>query len=82
MKKKKSTNETTSENLEQRFAEGKDILDYFETENIVRRLSLDVPAWAIKRLDKEANRRGITRQSLLKTWIIDRLDALDGKKND
>lgn len=80
MKKEKSTNKTTSENLEQRFDEGKEVLDYFDTENMVRRLSLDFPAWAIKRLDKEADRRGITRQSLIKTWIVDKLDALDGKK--
>ena len=80
MKKKKSTNETNSENLEQRFGEGKEVLDYFDTDNAVRRLSLDIPTWAIKKLDKEADRRGITRQSLLKTWIVDRLDALEGKK--
>jgi hypothetical protein len=30
---------------------------------------------SIKELDKEAERRGIARQSLIKTWIVDRLDA-------
>ena len=80
MKKKKSTGATTAENLEQRFDEGKEVLDYFDTGNAIRRLSLDIPNWAIERLDKEATRRGITRQALLKTWIVDKLDSLDEKK--
>lgn len=41
-----------------------------------RRVNVDIPLWAIKELDKEAGRRGITRQSLIKTWLIDRIDAL------
>jgi hypothetical protein len=80
MKKKKSTSATTAENLEQRFDEGKEVVDYFDIENAIRRVSLDIPSWAIEKLDKEANRRGITRQALLKTWIVDKLDALDEKK--
>ena len=80
MKKKKSTGATTSENLEQQFDEGKEVLDYFDVGNAIRRLSLDIPNWAIEKLDKEATRRGITRQALLKTWIVDKLDALDEKK--
>ena len=80
MKKKKSTKEiTTAENLEKRFDAGEEILDYFETENAIRRVSLDIPSWAIEKLDKEADRRGITRQALLKTWIVDKLDALQEK---
>ncbi len=80
MKKKKSSNKTTAENLEERFDAGKEVLDYFDTDNAIRRLSLDIPIWAIEKLDKEATRRGITRQSLLKTWIVDKLDALEEKK--
>lgn len=80
MKKKKSTGATTAENLEKRFDGGEEVLDYFDTENAIRRLSLDVPIWAIEKLDKEATRRGITRQALLKTWIVDKLDSLDEKK--
>ena len=80
MKKKKSSKEiTTAENLEKRFDGGEEILDYFQTENAVRRVSLDIPSWAIEKLDKEADRRGITRQALLKTWIVDKLDALQEK---
>ena len=80
MKKKKSTDKTTAENLEQRFDEGDKVIDYFDAANAIRRLSLDIPTWAIEKLDKEASRRGITRQSLLKTWIVDKLDSFDEKK--
>jgi hypothetical protein len=45
-----------------------------------KRVNVDIPVWAIKELDREAGRRGITRQSLIKTWLIDRIDAL-GTKN-
>ena len=80
MKRKKSTKEaTTAENLESRFDAGEEVLDYFETDNAIRRVSLDIPSWAIGKLDKEADRRGITRQALLKTWIVDKLDALQEK---
>ena len=80
MKKEKSTKEMTrAENLEKRFGAGEEVLDYFETENVIRRVSLDIPSWAIERLDHEADRRGITRQALLKTWIVDKLDALQEK---
>ena len=41
-----------------------------------KRVNVDIPVWAIKELDRESDRRGITRQALIKTWLIDRLDAL------
>ena len=41
-----------------------------------RRVNLDIPTWALKELDREADRRGITRQALIKMWLIDRIDAL------
>lgn len=41
-----------------------------------KRVNVDIPVWAIKELDKESDRRGITRQALIKTWLIDKIDAL------
>jgi macrodomain Ter protein organizer (MatP/YcbG family) len=38
-----------------------------------RRVNVDFPAWMIERLDKEARRLGVTRQSIIKVWIADRL---------
>ena len=42
----------------------------------IKKINLDLPRWAVRDLDREADRRGITRQSLIKGWVIDRLDAL------
>lgn len=73
-KKSSGKGKTTAENLEQRFDAGEDVLDYFDTANAIFRINLDIPMWAVKALDAEASRRGITRQSLIKTWLVDHLD--------
>jgi len=44
-----------------------------------KRIVLDLPIWALKKIDQEANRRGIARQALVKNWLVDRVDEL-GKK--
>jgi hypothetical protein len=44
-----------------------------------KRVNVDIPVWAIKELDKEADRRGITRQSLIKNWLVDKIDLLTTK---
>jgi len=45
-----------------------------------KRLNLDVLVWAVNDLDKEAKRRGISRQALIKTRLIDQLDKLKEKQ--
>lgn len=39
-----------------------------------RRVNVDFPAWMIVSLDREARRLGITRQSIIKVWISERLE--------
>jgi len=39
-----------------------------------RRVNVDFPAWMIESLDREARRLGVTRQSLIKVWIAERLE--------
>ncbi|MCK4304146.1 MAG: CopG family transcriptional regulator [Candidatus Eisenbacteria sp.] len=39
-----------------------------------RRVNVDFPAWMIESLDREAKRLGITRQSIIKVWIAERLE--------
>lgn len=53
---------------------GQDLITSGAVKPDVRRLNLDMPEWVIQSLDKEASRRGITRQALIKTWIVDKLD--------
>lgn len=39
-----------------------------------RRVNVDFPEWMISSLDKEASRLGVTRQSIIKVWLAERLD--------
>jgi hypothetical protein len=39
-----------------------------------RRVNVDFPAWMVDSLDREARRLGVTRQSLIKLWLADKLD--------
>lgn len=41
--------------------------------NEQRRVNVDFPVWMIDSLDKEAKRLGVTRQSVIKVWIAERL---------
>ena len=43
-----------------------------------RRVNVDFPGWMIHSLDKEADRLGVTRQSIIKIWISDRLKGKTG----
>lgn len=40
----------------------------------VKRVNVDFPKAIIAGLDREAKRRGVTRQALIKMWVVDRLD--------
>jgi len=39
-----------------------------------RRVNVDFPGWMIDSLDREAKRLGVTRQSIIKVWIAERLE--------
>ena len=41
-----------------------------------RRENVDFPTWMIDSLDREAGRLGVTRQSVIKMWLADRLEKL------
>jgi hypothetical protein len=38
-----------------------------------RRVNVDFPVWMINELDREATRVGVTRQSIIKMWLAERL---------
>ncbi len=38
-----------------------------------KRVNVDFPVWMIESLDREARRRGVTRQSIIKMWLADKL---------
>ena len=39
-----------------------------------KRVNVDFPIWMVNQLDAEAKRLGVTRQSIIKVWIADRLE--------
>lgn len=71
----------TAEELDRKFDEGEeDVLDHFDLSNArrpgreVKRVNVDFPLWMIESLDQEALRLGVTRQSIIKTWIAEKID--------
>ena len=38
-----------------------------------RRVNVDFPAWMVASPDREARRLGVTRQSIIKIWLAERL---------
>ncbi len=38
-----------------------------------RRVNVDFPAWMIESLDRETGKLGVTRQSIIKVWLAERL---------
>ena len=39
-----------------------------------RRVNVDFPTWMIASLDREAEKFGVTRQSIIKIWLAERLE--------
>ncbi len=80
MKKKRSTKHApkplTAAELDERFEAGESIMEYAELDTAVFRVNVDFPAWTVTELDRESTRLGISRQSLIKIWIAERLDQL------
>lgn len=66
--------------FDRRFNEGKDVtadLDLSKARRPAqeqRRVNVDFPSWMIQSLDREARRLGVTRQSIIKVWIAERLE--------
>lgn len=40
----------------------------------VKRVNVDFPTWMVEALDREAKRVGVTRQSIIKTWMAKNLE--------
>jgi len=76
---------TTTKEFDKKFDNGEDISEYldfskaqslaeFEKERYkVRKVNVDFPEYIINLLDNEAQKIGVTRQSIIKVWIAERL---------
>ncbi len=62
------------------FDAGKDITEALDltkarrVKQAPKRVNVDFPIWMVEELDKEAKRLGVTRQSIIKVWLAERLD--------
>jgi hypothetical protein len=43
-------------------------------EEVAKRVNVDFPTWMVRSMDREARHLGVTRQSLIKLWLADRLE--------
>lgn len=75
-----------AKSLDKKFDDGKDItknLNLSKTRRPLqeqKRVNVDFPAWMIDSLDKEASRLGVTRQSIIKIWLSERLEQSTSNK--
>lgn len=75
-----------AKSLDKKFDEGKDITKNLDLSKAKRplqklkRVNVDFPTWMIDSLDKEASRLGVTRQSIIKVWLSERLHETASNK--
>ena len=76
-----------AKDFDKKFDDNKqDIIDDLDLSTITRpnlsqkRVNVDFPSWVIDSLDREANRVGVTRQSIIKLWLVERLEAKASSK--
>lgn len=72
--------------FDKKFDQGKeDVLEDLDLSSLKRpnqtprRVNVDFPEWMVASLDKEAARLGVTRQSIIKVWLAERLEHTSNK---
>lgn len=72
-----------AKDFDKKFDENKtDIIDDLDLSTLKRpnqqqkRVNVDFPVWVIDSLDKEASRVGVSRQSIIKLWLVEKLEEL------
>ncbi|MEO7086809.1 MAG: CopG family transcriptional regulator [Gemmatimonadaceae bacterium] len=69
-----------AKSFDKKFDDGSDISTHLDLATArratleQRRVNVDFPTWMIESLDHEAARLGVTRQSIIKVWIAERLE--------
>ncbi len=69
----------SAKEFDERFDAGESVTDLADFEISTKIVNIELPTWAVRDLDKEASRRGVARQALMKMGLVDRLDRLRGK---
>ena len=79
----------TAKEFEEKFDSGEDIIEDLDLSTVrafspgeerlnlqIKKVNLDIPQWMIDALDRESERIGVTRQSIITLWLADRLHQL------
>jgi hypothetical protein len=73
--------------FDRKFDEAENIIEQLDLSKARRigtepkRVNVDFPGWMVDSLDREARRLGVTRQSLIKLWLADRLGQMAAAGN-
>jgi hypothetical protein len=73
-----------AKHFEKKFNDDESIIDDLDLskarhpEHEQKRVNVDFPVWMIHSLDKEAQRLGVPRQSIIKSWIAEKLEKRAG----
>ena len=76
-----------AKDFDKKFEEGQeDVIDDLELSSarrvnqVQKRVNVDFPSWVVDSLDREAARYGVTRQSIIKVWLVERLQQESAKQ--
>ncbi len=72
---------TKASDFDKKFDDGEDVIAQLDLSKARRpaeeqkRINMEVPVWMLAALDREAKRLGVSRQSIIKMWLAERLQA-------
>ena len=75
-----------AETFDKMFDDGEDISHLLDLSSARRpnqeqkRVNVVFPQWMVDQLDSEARRVGVTRQSIIKVWLAERLEQVSSNK--
>ncbi|WNZ27571.1 CopG family transcriptional regulator [Leptolyngbya sp. NK1-12] len=71
-----------AEVFDQQFDQGETITEFLDISQArrpgheSRAVTIDFPQWMLDALDREARRLGVTRESIVKVWLAERLERV------
>jgi hypothetical protein len=70
---------TKASDFDKNFEDGESVIEHLDLSQMRRpaeeqkRINMEMPVWMLAALDREAKRMGVTRQSIIKIWLAERL---------
>ena len=75
-----------ADEFDKKFDDGEDVSHLLDLSSAQRpnqaqkRVNVDFPVWMVEQMDAEARRVGVTRQSIIKVWLAERLEKIASDK--